>query len=505
MSRQGLAQGLHQVCPVMTPRHLLVCLTATAALLAAPSPGRADEAPVRILHVDAAGDDLLADGSAALPWRTLQRAADRARPGDVVAVRGGTYAGFDLRQSGREGQPIVFRAEPGVVIDTANPVTPGHGINVAGVSHVVLEAFTIVGLPGSGIRLGGTRDVALRQNSVERCGGPAIAATVSDDLTLEANLVTGSRQGAGILVSSPGGRLLIRNNVARGNRGAGIQVLGAPGVDAADRAAAVIEANHVVDNAGPGIEADGVRGLRLQNNLVHGNRGAGLAVRRATAGGAPALIAHNTVIQAADADRALWLGPGVAGPRIVNNLLLHADPARGGIGVTGDTDGLVDDHNLIAGEPAALFVDAPGGDYRLRDQASARDAGTPLAAVTHDRDGRPRPLGPAPDVGAYEVGSAPATAMLHVVRTGPGRGTVTSAPAGLHCGHDCAEPYPPGTRVTLTATPDPDSAFSGWQEGCEGSGPCVVTVGADTLVVATFTEGRPDPDLRRRPALPAAR
>jgi hypothetical protein len=498
MSGRALAQGLHAIRPVMTPRGLLVCLTA-AALFLAPAPGRASETTPRVIHVDPAGDDLLADGSAALPWRTLQRAADRARPGDVVAVRAGSYTGFDLRQSGREGQPIVFRAEPGVVIDVANPVTLGHGINIEGVSHVALEAFTIVGLTGSGIRVRGTRDVALRQNSVERCGGPAIAALVSDDLTLEANLVAGSRQGAGILVGSPGGRLLIRNNVTRGNRGAGIQVLGAVGIDAADRATAVIEANHVIDNAGPGIEAEGVRGLRLQNNLVHGNRAAGLAVRRAAAGETPALIAHNTVVQAAGADRALLLGPGVAGARVVNNLLLHADPGRGGLGVPVDAEGLVDDHNLVDGDPAALFVDAPGGDYRLRDGAPARDTGTALAAVTHDRDGRPRPLGPAPDIGAYEVGSTPATATLHVVRTGGGRGTVTSDPDGLRCGHDCAEPFPPGTRVTLIATPDPGSAFEGWREGCAGIGPCVVTVGADTLVVAIFAEGRPDPDLRRRP------
>ena len=32
-----------------------------------------------------------ADGSAAKPWRTIQRAADAAQAGDTVTIRGGTY------------------------------------------------------------------------------------------------------------------------------------------------------------------------------------------------------------------------------------------------------------------------------------------------------------------------------------------------------------------------------------------------------------------------------
>ena len=40
-----------------------------------------------------------------------------------------------------------------------------------------------------------------------------------------------------------------------------------------------------------------------------------------------------------------------------------------------------------------------------------------------------------------------------VTLAGTGAGTVTSSPAGITCGSDCAEAYPPGTMVTLTATP----------------------------------------------------
>ena len=44
------------------------------------------------------GDDTTADGSAAKPFRTLQRAADLAGPADTIMMRAGTYA-YDARQN----------------------------------------------------------------------------------------------------------------------------------------------------------------------------------------------------------------------------------------------------------------------------------------------------------------------------------------------------------------------------------------------------------------------
>jgi hypothetical protein len=47
----------------------------------------------------------------------------------------------------------------------------------------------------------------------------------------------------------------------------------------------------------------------------------------------------------------------------------------------------------------------------------------------------------------------------------------------------------PGTQVTLNATPVKGSAFMGWSGGgCSGLGPCVVTLGGDTAVSATFIQ-----------------
>jgi hypothetical protein len=77
---------------------------------------------------------------------------------------------------------------------------------------------------------------------------------------------------------------------------------------------------------------------------------------------------------------------------------------------------------------------------------------------------------------------------LTVSRSGTGTGTVTSNPAGINCGADCSEGVTPGTAVTLTATPNANSSFTGWSGGgCSGTGACVVTVSTATTVTATFT------------------
>src|SRR5882672_7483675 len=59
------------------------------------SPLLARGATLRTFYVAPTGSDT-APGSSASPWRTLQKAANTVRAGDLVIVRAGTYAGFDL-------------------------------------------------------------------------------------------------------------------------------------------------------------------------------------------------------------------------------------------------------------------------------------------------------------------------------------------------------------------------------------------------------------------------
>jgi len=62
-----------------------------------------------VYHVAPAGDDAAA-GTEQAPWRTLQTAAAKVVPGDMVLMHAGLYPpGASLSRSGNAGQPIVFK------------------------------------------------------------------------------------------------------------------------------------------------------------------------------------------------------------------------------------------------------------------------------------------------------------------------------------------------------------------------------------------------------------
>jgi hypothetical protein len=88
----------------------------------------------------------------------------------------------------------------------------------------------------------------------------------------------------------------------------------------------------------------------------------------------------------------------------------------------------------------------------------------------------------------------PALTALSVTKAGTGSGTVTSAPAGISCGADCAETYNSGTSVTLTASSDASSTFTAWSGACTGTGSCSVAMNAAKTVTATFNDTKA-PDL----------
>jgi hypothetical protein len=69
-------------------------------------------------------------------------------------------------------------------------------------------------------------------------------------------------------------------------------------------------------------------------------------------------------------------------------------------------------------------------------------------------------------------------------------GEVSSSPSGIaSCGGGCEHGFPPGSTVTLTATPHSGYNFHGWQ-GCDSvntTGQCRVTMNANRSVVASFS------------------
>ena len=79
----------------------------------------------------------------------------------------------------------------------------------------------------------------------------------------------------------------------------------------------------------------------------------------------------------------------------------------------------------------------------------------------------------------------PLSFPLTVTKAGTGNGTVTSTPAGISCGSDCAENYNNGAVVTLTATPLTGSLFAGWSGNSDCSDGSI-TMNANKTCIATF-------------------
>jgi hypothetical protein len=66
-----------------------------------------------------------------------------------------------------------------------------------------------------------------------------------------------------------------------------------------------------------------------------------------------------------------------------------------------------------------------------------------------------------------------------ILKGGDGTGKVASAPTGIDCGATCSFNFFNNTTVTLTATADGGSIFTGWSDGgCTGTGSCVVNTAA---------------------------
>ena len=79
---------------------------------------------------------------------------------------------------------------------------------------------------------------------------------------------------------------------------------------------------------------------------------------------------------------------------------------------------------------------------------------------------------------------------------GLGSGRVTSVPAGIDCGPDatCEATFPNAPPVVVTASPEPDSSFEGWEEDPEKEGPspdCSGTTNPCTLTMNTHRSLRP--------------
>lgn len=254
-------------------------------------------------------------------------------------------------------------------------------------------------------------------------GGMAISGStvLVQDNTIAKNIADSAPSawgaGGGVYVWSGSPRFVgndVLDNATGGNGGGyggGFELAGC---------APWLEGNTILGNRVTGVTAQGggvrvasCHAFTMTNNIIARNSvsttGAGVYI--ASSGAVRRQVAHNAVVANLGGD---GIGVYVGGASVVaftNNIIVsqtvgitNAVPA--GTTVTA-TQSLFEGNGLNYGVGVDSVNEVPGPamllpDYHLSPGSNAIDHGIPLAWVTRDVDGDPRPMGPAPDVGADE-------------------------------------------------------------------------------------------------------
>ncbi|MDY7231229.1 right-handed parallel beta-helix repeat-containing protein [Hyalangium rubrum] len=199
----------------------------------------ADIAPTRIFHVAVTGQDGNS-GTAASPWRTINYAVKRLRPGEAAYVHAGTYyERVDIGSSAADGTasaPIHLMGAPG----EAKPVIRGGDSKSGSMLRIQQRRYWVVtgfniqaaGSQVHGVRFEGARYSVVRDSEVSGGTGPVgvVFYAGAADLGFLRNKVHhytwGSNDSHGMLVLPDTARILIQGNESWANGGDSFQCQG---------------------------------------------------------------------------------------------------------------------------------------------------------------------------------------------------------------------------------------------------------------------------------------
>lgn len=260
-------------------------------------------------------------GTAAQPWRTIQKAANTLVAGDTVYIRAGTYPERVIPQnSGSAGNYIVYAAYPGetVTIDGAAitlPAYEGALFEVADKSYIKISGLRIINAGpydnNAGILVDNSSDIIIEKNYTYNTVSSGIGVWNSNNIVIDGNeveLACNDGEQESITVAGTD-TFEIRNNHVH-HSGPGTN--GGEGIDAKDgssngkiyknrvhhtneyRTCLYVDAwdkhtfnieiyQNILYNCGAGISLASENGgllenIRVYNNIVYHNRGNGLEI-----------------------------------------------------------------------------------------------------------------------------------------------------------------------------------------------------------------------------------
>ena len=333
-------------------------------------------------------------GSEAESLRTVQKAADIARAGDTILLRGGVYREHVvLRFSGQKGKPIVLKNYPGerpVIQPRELGKEPhGHGVLLQALKGYQnpIGWITIEGLEirygWDGVKIYNAHDIVIRNCNIHHNWNQGILGN-GNRVLIDSNIVadngTNKEAARNLLhgIYATGSAFTITNNIIHSNTAYGIQVAAydykkdsMAGPEYADARYWLISNNTIAFNknrAGIVIWQDGVENCVVQNNIFYRN------------GGVNGILFYTQHNRRHPIRNNIFYPPG-------ENLVSAEENAYEA------TDNM---------QVNPRFVNGDSFDFHLKADSPAMDAGSFERAPKNDHDGRPRPQGSKPDIGAYE-------------------------------------------------------------------------------------------------------
>lgn len=415
-------------------------------------------AEARDFHVDPATGTTAGDGSSASPWRTLEEVVASGAFSDDT-ITGGDRV---LLGSGYHGELVVMGGgfTTAVTIEPEEGATPTlrrvllrntHGFVIRGLSispsyAETYDRVTMIDLDGAS-----STDILIENNElfserdVSGWGADEWVNRASSGIAVDGpdNVIAGNRlTNVRFGISVSGASVTVRGNVIENFSADGLRGLGDYDVFEHNYVANSYADGDVDDNHDDGFQSwsvgpDGVGTGEVVGVVLRGNVFIGYSdpdqPLRGTLQGIGCFdgffvdwVIENNVV-ATDHWHGITL-LGARGARIVNNTVLDLNEERPGPpwiqiqphkdgtpsedcvvrnNLVTDLDimegtGMVEDHNLVMTDPASFFADVAAHDYHLAAGVMAIDMGSADLAPTVDRDGIPRPVGGAIDLGAYE-------------------------------------------------------------------------------------------------------